>query len=305
MNENAYEDVKRRELRRFHHAVDSVIEGLLLKKYEETRNAEEYRDYSRICNLVKSNLHVLDLLAGRMNVLFERTGERSNWEIYLTGLRKMARKMPDSYLYRFVLPMLGLEPLREKVSAYSGRCLEQFHAAHKTLQEVDTYLANLTVGQSIAREYQSERSDLPRLYSSAKTWDSQSDFEGFFRGLEEFLDLTVEVFVVGPVQLYLMIGKDTFLAIFKALSVGKLSELHDNGREHLEVLQLHDFVYGAVADSKILAVSREVMQQAVREYSKRLRAEHERLRAQLPTRELRRRFIGRYESGALFQPETD
>jgi hypothetical protein len=98
-----------------------------------------------------------------------------------------------------------------------------------------------------------------------------------------------------------MIGRDSFLAIFKALSVGKLSELQDNGREYMEMLRLHDAINGAIRDSKTIEVSQEIMREAVGEYCKRLREEHERLRAQLPTREIRRSFIGRYESGVLFR----
>ncbi|MCL5960991.1 MAG: hypothetical protein M1358_17095 [Chloroflexi bacterium] len=305
MNEQSYREVKRREIRRFHAAVDSVVDNLLLKKYDETRNAEEYRDYSRICGLVKSNLHTLDLMADQMGVLFERTSERSNWEIYLTGLRKTARKLPDSYLFRFVLPMLGLETLREKLSAYSIRCLDQFHTAHKTLQETDRYLQNLTRGYGIAQEYHSDHTDLPRLYSSVKTWESNQDLGRFLGQIQDLLDLTVEVFIAGPIQLYLMIGRDTFLAVFKALTVGKLNDLQQGDREQFEMLQLHDFLHNSAASSKTLEITQEILREAVKEYTKRFREEHEALRGQLPTQEIRRRFIHRYESGILFQSQPD
>ncbi len=303
MIDQPYQEVKRREIKRFHGAVDTVVDNLLLKKYDETRNAEEYREYSRICGLLKNNLRSLDVIADRSSKLFDRTNERTNWEVYLTGLRKMVRQAPQSYLFRFVLPMLGLEALREKFSAYSARCLDQFHVAHKTLAETENYLQNLTKGHSIAQEYRSEKGDLPRLYSTVKTWETESDFDRFLDNLTNLLDLTVEVFIVGPVQLYLMIGRDTFLAIFKGLTAGKLSDLQQNDREQSDMLQLHDFVHDSIANSKTVEITHEVLRETVREYTKRLREEHQTLRVQLPNREIRRRFIQRYESGALFQQE--
>ncbi len=301
LNEKAFNEIKRRELRRFHGAVDSVVEGLLLRKYEETRKAEEYRDYARICGLVKSNLHFLDVMADKMPALFETTDERSNWEIYLSGLRRVTRRMPESYLFRFVLPMFGLDGVREKLSAYSNRWQDQFHATHKVLQETDRYVKNLSKGFAIAQDYSATDNELPRLYASVKTWASKDDFDHFASALSEFLDVSVEVFVVGPVQLYLMLGRDAFTMIFKALSVSKLSELRENGKDYEDTMRLHDFVNSLVADSTTVQVMQEVLKEAVKEYTKRLRDEQIRLRGQLPTKEMKYRFIERYEGGALFR----
>ncbi len=305
MNEMAFNEIKRRELRRFHSAVDSVVEGLLLKKYEENRKAEEYRDYARICGLVKTNLHFLDVAADRMSPLFETTDERSNWEVYLSGLRRVTRKMPESYLFKFVLPMFGLEGVREKLAAYSTRWLDQFHATHKVLQETDRYVRNLSKGYAIAQEYSAADNELPRLYASVKTWPSKEEFDRFASALSEFLDVTVEVFVVGPVQLYLMLGRDAFAMIFKALSVGKLSELRENGKENDDIMRLHDFVNGLIADSTTVQVTQEVLKEAVKEYTKRLKDEQMRLRGQLPTKEMKYRFVERYEGGALFRTREE
>ncbi|MBI2953302.1 MAG: hypothetical protein HYY30_03245 [Chloroflexi bacterium] len=305
MNEKAFTEVKRRELRRFHGAVDSVVEGLLLKKYEETRKADEYRDYARVCGLIKSNLHTLDLIADKTGPLFETTDERSNWEIYLSGLRHILRKTSDSYLFKFVLPMLGLDGVREKLSAYTVKCLDQLHASQKTMREVDGYVRNLSKGCAIGQEYRAQDNELPRLYASIKTWSSKDDLDHFLTGLAEFLDVSVEVFVVGPVQLYLMLGRDAFMMIFKALSVGKLSELRESDRHYEDTMRLHEFVNGLMANSTTVQVMQEVMKESVKEYTKRLRDEQERLRAQLPTKELKQRFAQRYESGILFRTREE
>jgi hypothetical protein len=305
LNEKAFNEIKRRELRRWHGAVDSVVDSLLIKKYEETRKADEYRDYARICGLVKSNMQMLDVVADKMGPLFETTDGRANWEIYLSGLRHTTRKMPDSYLFRFVLPMFGLDELREKLSAYSTRWLDQFHASHRVMAEMDDYVKNLNRGLNVAQDYNSTETELPRLYASVKTWSSKEELEKFTSSLSEFLELTVEVFIAGPVQLYLMLGRDAFMLIFKSLSIGKLNELRDNNKDQEDALRFHDFVHGLVAESLTAQVTQEVCKEAVKEYSKRLRDEQERLRGQLPTKEMKYRFTERYESGVLFRAKEN
>ncbi|MBI4318863.1 MAG: hypothetical protein HY675_10255 [Chloroflexi bacterium] len=301
MIDRAFNDIKLRELRRFFGVVDNVVEGLLLKKYEETRNAEDYRDYAKVCGMVKANLRSLGAVVDKMEPLFETSQERPRWEIYLSGMRDLMRKMPNSYLFRFVLPTFGLEDLREKLSAYALRWTDQFHATHKVFWEGDLYLRNLARGTAIAQDFESGDTELPRLYASVKTWESRQEFDQFATALAEFLDLTVEVYVLGPVQLYLMIGRDTFLLICKALSVGKLSEIDEKAKDYVDLLQLHDFLHDSVEHSKTLAVTQDVLGGAAKEYVKRLREEHDRLRGQLPSKEMRYRFINRYETGVLFR----
>ena len=304
MNDKAFAELKSRELKRFHAGIHAAIESLLQQKYEETRKADEYRQYARACAVVKGALQGLDLAIDRLPPLFENNDERSNWDVYLSGLRSLFRKMPDSYLVRFVLPMLGLEPLGEKLAAYSLLWLEELHAAHVLLQETDIYLENLTRAQLLAEEYGDSNSTLQRLYASVKTWQTTPELDAFFGGVEKFLTSSVEVFVAGPVQLYLMLDRDTITMVFKALSVGRLSDLREGSREYDELLKLHDHIRQVVEDSTVLSLAKSVLQEAARDYLKRLRQEQRNLRGQLPNRDLRHRFVERFESGALFRQEA-
>lgn len=292
-------------MRRFHQAVDRVIEGLLLEKFEGTRQADEYRRYVKSCGFVKDSLRALDILAENSGSLFDRNDDRSNWEVYLSGLRRLFRQMPDSYLFRFVLPMFGLDDLGEKLSAYSHKWLDQTHAAQKFLRETERYLESLNRGAAIAADYGTDDLEMVRLYASLKTWQSKEELQSFVDDLEEFLACGVEVFVSGPVQLYLMLNRDTMLLIFKALSIGRLADLRDGDPEYAELMKFSDFVRGLVQDSETLRLSREIIVRATKEYVSDLRRDQERLRAQLPDRSVKRSFVQRFESGALFRREDD
>ena len=306
MNEKTFHNAKGRELRRFHQAVDKAIDQLLAAKYEETRDYAAHRQFAGTCTFVKNVSRAVDLVADKMLPLFERRDERTNWEVYLSGLRKLCRDLPESYLFRFVLPLYGLEDVQGKVLSYTGRWLEGLHAAHKFFREAERYLGHLEQGEQIAGAYEAAGGeDLARLYASLKTWESDEEAQGFCDAVAEFLDTTLEVLVVGPIQLYLMLGRDSFTLIFKTLSVGRLADLREGDAEYAELLGLHEFVHGLVENSATLAVLREVGARAGKLYAQSLREEENRLRGQLPTRDLRRSFIRRYEAGVLFRRERE
>lgn len=302
MNERTFENAKGRELQRFYRAVDRAIDDLSAAKYEEKPELADYRQFGATCNYVRGLLHGADFLADRALPLFERRGERSTWEVYLSGLRKLCRDLPESYLFRFVLPMYGLDEFQSKVVAYANHWLDGLHSAHKYFAQAEVYLGHLARGEEIAAEYEAKGGeDLARLYASVKTWDNDADLDGFLDSAAEFLDNTFEVIVTGPIQLYLMLGRDTFLLLFKAATIGKVSELREGDREYAELLAFHDFVHAGIEQSRTLNVLREVSGAAAKLYVESLREETARLRGQLPTRDLKRSFVRRYEAGVLFR----
>ncbi len=306
MNKKTFANAKGRELRRFHQAVDKVLEQLQAEKYEQTRDHGEYRQYVAACAFVKNLTQVADRLSDKLLPLFEQDGERTRWEIYLSGLRKLCRDLPESYLFRFVLPLYGLDDLQAKVTSYAERWLDGLHAAHRFFAAAEQYLGHLERGEQIAADYQAEGGeDLARLYASLKTWENERELGAFFDAVSEFTDISLEVLVAGPLQLYLMLGRDTFTLIFKTLSIGRLSDLHEGEAEYTELLALHDFVYGLVANSATLALLREASARVGRAYTQSLREEEVRLRGQLPTDDLKRSFIRRYEAGVLFARQRE
>ncbi len=306
MNEKTLNNAKGRELRRFHQAVDKVIDQLQTEKYEQTRDHGEYRQYVAVCTFVKNLTRAVDLLSDKLPALFEQEGERTKWEVYLSGLRKLCRDLPDSYLFRFVLPLYGLDDFQAKVVSYADRWLDGLHAAHRFFAEAERYLGHLERGEQIAAEYQAAAGeDLARLYASLKTWEGEREMGAFFEAVAEFTDTTLEVLVVGPLQLYLLLGRDTCMLIFKALSVGRLSDLREGEAEYAELLGLHDFVHGLVERSATLGLLREMSVRVGKVYAQSLREEETRLRGQLPTDDMKRSFIRRYEAGVLFAQQRE
>lgn len=301
MNE-IFRPIKERELRRFHQAIDTATDALL-----ETHQP-------KVVRFVKNNLEIVDFLAEQFFELFEKpveqskirkiSAERAKWDIFASGIRWINQRMPDSYLFRFVLPMFKLEDLGGKILSYSGQWLEQTHISAKALSEIDKYLSNYEKGEKLVQRYSTSNQELVRLYASLKTWENKEKFEKFFKDFENILSLTVEVFISGPIQLYLMVSRESFLLIFKALSIGKISELEEQkGEKYQEIMAFHDWFYGLVEKSETLKVFQEALRSTVKEYVRLLREEEENIRKQLPTKELKNRLIERFEKGLLFQEE--
>ncbi|MHB1134570.1 MAG: hypothetical protein ACYC4L_19540 [Chloroflexota bacterium] len=303
MNEKTFRAAKSREQRRFYRAVGQVLDRLLAEKFEQTRELSEYRRFNDTCNYVRGQIHLVDALTDRLGPMFERDGERTNWEVYLSGLRQLCRDLPRSYLYRIVLPMFGLEDLQAKLSSYTGRALEALHGGQTAFASVERYLLNLERADALTAEYQAEgaaNEDLPRLYASLKTWETAAEQQNYYRSLEDFIAGTLEVLVLGPIQMYLLLGRETFTLIFKSLSVGRLADIKSGDGDYVEMQALHDFVHSGVENSAILTVLRAVVRDAGRNYVALLRDEEERLRAQLPNQDLQRNFVRRFEAGSLF-----
>lgn len=322
MNE-IFRPIKERELRRFHQAIGTVTDALL-----------ENSSKPKMVRFVKNNLEIIDFLADEFFEFFEKPVEslralrsnphrdemkriggehgemrrigdsRANWDIFASGIRWINQRMPDSYFFRFVLPMFKLEDLGGKILSYSGQWLEQTHISAKALSEIDKYLRNYEKGEEIVERYSTSNQELVRLYALIKTWETKEKFEKFFKDFENLLSTSVEVFISGPIQLYLMISKESFLLIFKALSIGKINELEEPKREkYQEIMAFHDWFYGLIEKSEPLRVFQEAAGSVTKEYVRLLREEEENIRKQLPTKDLKNRLIERFEKGLLFQEE--
>ena len=298
----AYQQVVKRERKRFQRALEAAIKELLSQKYEAGEEYKEYERYVETCQRIESSLALWEPVAEELFPLFVQTKGRSNWEMYLAGLRQLHRRFPDSHLFRATLSTYKLEDLKEKLVGFSRRWLDLLHEADEALRQVDKYLGNLAKAQEIMASYGNENKGLVRLYASLKTWEKEEDFEKLFDDLRRFLDIGIEVFVLGPIQLYLMLSRDAFLLIFKALTVDKLSKLEEEREgKYDDLMALHDFVYGLVRDSLTRQAMQEVLEATMEEYIKDLREEHTKLRQQVPGKERKRRFVQYFEEGTLFK----
>lgn len=288
-----FQPIKERELRRFHQALDRETDLFLLENEVQPK----------VVQFIKNNFNLVDLLVDKLFELFEIQDSREKWDIFSAGIRYSCQKMPNSYFFRFVLPMFKLDDLGEKILGYSGQWLQETHLGQKALLEINQYLKNYAKGEKLCKRYSTSNPELVRLYASIKTWETKEKFDRFFQDFQKFLDTSLEVFISGPIQLYLMISRKSFLLIFKALTVEKVSTLSEDEEKYQEIMAFHDWIYSVIEKSETLRVFQKIWKKVVREFLRLLREEQENIRRQLPSRELKSRLIDRFEKGLLFQKE--
>ena len=234
--------------------------------------------------------------------LFEDEESRSHWNVYLEGMRGILRDYRHSHLLRAIFPMLKIGELGEKTHAWAEEALELLHTAEVFLEGLDRYLQALAEGQKILASYgRSKHEGLARVYASLKTWEETKDFEKFAENFEKLLDQTVTVVVEGPIQLYLMLSREGFLLIFRALSAVKLDDRKLRDRDLASLMKLHEDFKGRVESWEARKRSHRLIRHALEIYCEQWRREQEERRSFLPTEDLRKRFVERFERGELFK----
>src|SRR3990172_372683 len=236
--------------------------------------------------------------------LFEDEESRSRWNVYLEGMRGILRDYRHSHLLRAIFPMLKLGELGEKTHAWATEALEMLHTAESFLDGLDQYLQALAKAQETLAAYgRSKDEGLARVYASLKTWEETKDFEKFTENFEKLLDQSVTVVVEGPIQLYLMLSREGFLLIFRALSSVSLNDRKLRDRDLASLMKLHEDFKGKVESWEARKRSSRMVRRALEIYLERWRRKQEERRSLLPTEESRKRFTERFERGELFTIE--
>ncbi|MBI4836900.1 MAG: hypothetical protein HY813_00630 [Candidatus Portnoybacteria bacterium] len=296
--------IKKKEISRFKKAIKKAGFGLQQKKF-----GTDFENYEKFCQQIDS----LSLLLGKaIETSLEKTlplGEkekgRATLEIKISGLRYFTKNFPKSFLFKCALPLLGLENIQEEIGSFCRGATSYLHDCQICLLEIEKYAEIFQQGKDLAAKYKQEkRQQLINLYASLKMWETDSDFETFSACFEKTMLGAVEIFIEGPIKLYLMIGKDKFLIIIKAATLENIAFPEKNEKELTDLIHLHKFVYQLVEDSEMLKLLPAFLKECLKEYHKLWRKEQMELRNELINKEQRLRFIRNFESGVLFQNTT-
>lgn len=298
-----YESILKREFERFSKALEETGEDLIGQIAESGDGINAIREKQGHLSLAESILKTAKSILEKMDSLFKESDGRRNWEKYLSGLRMIAGKFPISYFARMVLSMFGLDDAGKKLFAYCDELKRFMGLAHKVLATAEEYLLNLGKGAEIQETYQVNYEGSNRLYASLKTWGKDKKLEKFMTRYESFVGEAFKVIILGPVQLYLMLSPETFLLVFKLLTVGKLRDLSGNSRDYDDIMALSGLIHDLVKNSKALNSLQEIFGLATEKYLELLKKEQAELRSIVPRQGTKTRYITTYEEGKLFIKE--
>ncbi len=297
-----WKEVIKDEFKRLKKALDCAGLKILEEKVADSKDFKEI-EHQRI--LVESVKQGIFLKLKRMNKsipsFLEKERGRPKWEICLAGLRYLGQKLPSSILLRNIFPMLKMEKVGEILSSYADRVCEVLQSLYDFLKRAEQYLKNYEKGFRILSEFNKQNPELAKLYATLKTFKLEEEFKNFRDSLEKAASGTIEIFIEGPIKLYLMISKSAFLIIFKVLTQESILKLTQDSDELKDLTTFHKHIHQAVEKSETLDITFQLLRLSLPEYLKLLEKEYERLRGQFPTEELQRAFLERFESGVIFK----
>lgn len=317
----SFSHVKNRELRRLLQACGKSSKKLLTDKYGKL-NEDDYRKIKGYHDWVNSTIGILaSVLSSRWERLYQKREnlstfrslkERSRYDVYESGIRRFMKNYPHSHWSTSIIKILRLNDFQnlflEEVDNFLN-WLRYFGSINKMGEIYLNYLANAV---DMAKNY-TERDkddlygdDLVRLYGYMKTWEDDEEIDDFINDMENFFDRTIELYIEGPIKLYLKLSRDKYLIIFKAFTAESPNDIPYIDDEQKEIMKVHEDIYDMVKEEHnnedgFLYNITELLKKSKENYIKSLREDVNRLKFLLPTQELRRQFIRKYESGFIFR----
>ncbi len=317
----SFSHVKGRELKRLNQAITKASSKLLKEKYGKIGE----KDYGKIKGYhmwVTSTVNILSsIFSSRWERLYQKREdlasfralkERSRFDIYDSGIRRFLKKYPYSHWSNSVIKLLQLNDFQSLFMEHVDNFLNWLRYFGTINKRGEVYLNYLDRAVDIARTY-SERDeddlhddDLVRLYAYLKSWEDQEELDEFIEDMDKFFDRTIELYIEGPIKLYLKLSKDKYLIIFKALTAESPNELPYIDEDQKEIMEVNDDVYEMIEeemheDTGFLYNIVELLKKARENYIKSLKEDVNKLKFLFPTQELRRQFIRKYECGFIFK----
>lgn len=230
--------------------------------------------------------------------LFDKVEDISIWERYLTSIRVLFLKVPESILFKFGLPLLGLGELRKGILDWINTSIGSLPYFYSLMKESEKYFTNYNKGVEISGREERYLKELVPLYASLKTWGTEERFEDFCHTLTFLTNNLVTIYIEGPVQLYLSFSKNHFILILKTLLLENLNHSVDN-RIIKDFELLNARIETVLESSKTLDFTTKLLnktsEKAITDW-----ITEQKIRRQLqPTPYLKEKFVRNFESGVF------
>lgn len=318
-----FKEIKIREKSRMENAVKRAREVVLRDHfpYLHDYTLKEIRDYEELLERLEGLILLgIQGFYKHLPSPLEEVRGRSKWEVYLSGLRYLIRKYPQGF-FRTILALKEWEGFPEKIDAYLEKSVSALSDFYLLAREIRKYCLNYNKGRKIARQYiqiqddkepeeneenclvEEDFKNLCRLYASLKSWEQEEEFSRFNNHIEKCQNQFFEVIIEGPIQLYLLIGEETWFFILKILTIEHLGDffLEKDKKELHDLREINKLIYKTIENSEFYQTLKSFIREFLKIYVDDLKRSQERLRGQYPTRELKRKFVKRFERGEIFR----
>lgn len=293
-------DLREIELKRFLEALETGQKNLFQQKSQKM-SPEKFYHYVSFLELNKLLLFQLaEEISENLLSMRESDRDRSKWEIYVSGLRFIGRFFRKGYVSNVIFPLLEMEQIVVYINSLVEESLNVLNNIQKVGSLVEIYAANYSWAAEQTEAIKKKERRLCLRYASLKTWELEEEFFEFTDCLQKAILGSIEIFIEGPIKLYVMLGRERFLLILRALTAERLSEMKEMDKYLSDALNILITLSSLIEKSDLLNALRELLPESLSQHVKIWKEEQESIRGELPTRELRRLFIERFENGTLF-----
>ena len=266
--------------------------GSLNTIYKNNLNAEDLSNLNYARTAVSWVIY--ELFKSIPGLIEEKEG-RKNWERYLSGLKFLSTNIEHSFLIKNTLPIFGLGEAKDRFLSWNRESLKLINEIYFIGNRMDEYFKHLTFAIE-----KSEKSELCSLYSSLKTWDTEAKFDLFEKRISRMVDKPFEIYIEGPIQLFLMLSKNNFLFLLKAISVKKLSELILPKKiEENDLNILNERVNDLITNSKTLKYFLKFLKETIQLSIKSWVTEQRERRKLISTPSGKINFVKNFENGIV------
>lgn len=298
-------EIIKRERKRFRESIQKARE-VILKNHLSTTNLKDHDSFQkytgRLSQVASLTTLVSDKIFNDFPKLFEEKRGRRIWEIYLSGARYLARRTSQGVFVGLLASYFELEDLVAKVDSYLENVVSGSADIYNLMREIDKYSEHYNKARKICAPYEKEDQKFERqcrIYATLKSWLKEDEFQIMQKTFNKGLDQAFKVIIEGPIQLYLVISRDTFFFILKFLTGKNSIDISEERKELDDANDLHSFIHGLVEGSD--KTFRNLIVEALKLYYNDLIDELKELRSEFPTDDRKRRFIERFETGEMFK----
>ncbi|TRZ51670.1 hypothetical protein D4R99_04055 [bacterium] len=227
--------------------------------------------------------------------------ERKSWDTHLTGLRTLSRTTPKGYALSVVAKFLNLEETTDKVASLIPRGTEVQSDMYRVAAKAKTFVDHYEWAKKQAEKFGNTDTEIVRKYASLKTFERKEELAQFSSIAEKTTVGVIEVFIEGPIKLYLMISPEQLMVVIQGLVKGNAFDFLNADKKGLDdSLTLLLNSQKAVETSPLFKVVRELFAEGLKKYISLWKEENEEIRQSVLDEDRAKRFIECFEDGTLF-----
>jgi len=294
---NMHQQILQKELKRFKSHLSSCSKDLI-----EQTDSDSLEIVDEAIGLCKVIYPIIQRRIISYEEDYKLLTEPNKVARMLAGIRMVVRSHPNSFMQKAIVSAFQLQQLSESFIVWGKHLQTYARLLDRVERDYRLYSNHCSNGYDIANKYLNDVEEDIRVnaYASLKTW-SNEELQAFHTDFESFVSSSIEVFIEGPISLYVKLDKDTFVWVLRLLSQQKAdSDLLFSDSDILLPSIIHDVVSDEYNDG-IIDIIIQLLKDTCQSFTDEWLEDQTKLRSFVTTITSREQFIYAFEQGQYFK----